>query len=204
MNTIRLELVGSCLYPDDDRNRPIREFVIYREAKEILCTITSDVMVRTLEKRLLGSVTFSFPREAQGDVFIEGDRLFTSSEAAGIRTVRDPKVRDRHSANLHIEERITLGLIKENLEFTMTTRMPAYEKYMKDAKATYGELASLSSKAAGYDDGTLLRRTSALMTRLLEFDRLRDETAQLKDEDIIRRIRDANRIESCIEISPAC
>ena len=204
MNTIRLELVGSCLYPDDDRDRLIREFVIYREAKEILCTITSDVMVRTLEKRLLGSVTFSFPREAQGDVFIEGDRLFMSSEAAGIRTVRGPEVKDRHSANLHIEERIRLGLIKENLEFTMTTRMPAYEKYMKDAKVTYGEIASLSSKAAGYDDGTLLRRTSALMTRILEFDRLRDETAQLKDEDIIRRIRDANRIESCIEISPAC
>ena len=204
MNTIRLELVGSCLYTDDDRNRPIREFVIYREAKEILCTIPSDVMVRSLEKRLQSSVTFSFPREAQGDVFIEGDRLFMSSEAAGIRTVRGPEVKDRHSAGLHIEERITLGLIKENLEFTMTTRMPAYEKYMKDAKATYGELTSLSSKAAGHDDGTLLRKTSALMTRLLEFDRLRDEMAQLKDDDIIRRIRDANRIESCIEISPAC
>ena len=203
MNTIRLELVGSCLYTDDDRNRPIREFVIYREAKAILCTITSDVMVRTLEKMLLGSVTFSFPREAQGDVFIEGDRLFMSSEAAVIRTVEGPKVKNRHSADLRIEERITLGLIKEGLELTMTTRMPAYGKYMKDAKATYGELASLSSKAAGYDDGTMLRKTSALMTRLLEFDRLRDEMAQLKDEDIIRRIRDANRIESCIGISPA-
>lgn len=203
MNTIRLELVGSCLYPDDDRNRPIREFMIYGEVKEILCTIPSDVMVRTMEKRLLDSVTFSFPQEAQGDVFIEGDRLFMSSEAAGIRTVRGPEVKDRHSADLRIEERITLGLIKEGLEFTMTTSMPAYEKYMKDAKTTYGELASLSSKAAGYDDGTLLRKTSALMTRLLEFDRLRDEMAQLKDEDIIRRIRDANRIESCIKISLA-
>lgn len=203
MNTIRLELVGSCLYPDDDRNRPIREFVIYREAKEILCTITSDIMVRTLEKRLLSSVTFNILREAQGDVFIEGDRLFMHSEAAGIRTVEDSKVKDRHSADLRIEERITLGLIKENLEFTMTTRMPAYERYMKDTKATYGELASLSSKAPGYDDGTMLRKTSVLMTRLLEFDRLRDEMAQLKDEDIIRRIRDANRIESCIEISIA-
>ena len=74
---------------------------------------------------------------------------------------------------------------------------------MKDAKATYGELASLSSKASGYDDGTMLRKTSALMIRLLEFDRLMDEISQLKDEDIIRRIRDANRIESCIEISLA-
>lgn len=203
MNTIRLELVGNCLYPDDDRNRPIREFVIYGKVKEILCTIKSDVMVRTLEKRLLGSVTFSFPREAQGDVFIEGDRLFLSSEAAGIRTVEGPKVKDRHSADLRIEERIALSLIKEDHEFTMTTRMPAYEKYMKDAKTTYGELASLSSKAPSYDDGTLLRKTSALMTRLLEFDRLRDEMAQLEDEDIIRRIRDANRIESCIGISPA-
>ena len=203
MNTIRLELVGSCLYADDDRNRPIREFMIYGEVKEILCTIPSDVMVRTMEKRLLNSVTFSFPQEAQGDVFIEGDRLFMSSEAAGIRTVRGPEVKNRHSANLCIEERITLDLIKEGLEFTMTTRMPAYGKYMKDAKATYGELASLSSKASGYDDGAMLRKTSALMTRLLEFDRLRDEIAQLKDEDIIRRIRDANRIESCIEISLA-
>lgn len=203
MNTIRLELVGSCLYTDDGRNRPIREFVVYREAKAILCTITSDVMIRTLEKKLRGSLTFCFPREAQGDVFIEGDRLFMSSEAAGIRTVKGPEVKNRHSADLRIEERITLDLIKEGLEFTMTTRMPAYERYMKDAKATYGELASLSSKASSYDDGTILRKTSALMTRLLEFDRLRDEMAQLKDEDIIRRIRDANRTESCIEISIA-
>lgn len=199
------------LYTNDENGAPVGEIKVYDyddyslPQARIKFSIPSDVLVKTMRKNMLSSLTLTFPEVGTNPVFTDDNILFISDSYADIQTVGKRKIRNRNSADLCLEETIRFGIFDQEMTFTMTTRMPAFIDYMYNAEADLKRMASYASNAESYDSGRILRDLSYLTSQLLEFDRQIKEFSGIKDDNELAteiKIKSAyDYSERCISIS---
>ena len=199
------------LYTNDENGAPVGEIKVYDHddyslpQARVKFSIPSDVLVKTMRKNMLSSVTLTFPEVGTNPVFIDDDTLFISDSYADIQTVGKRKIKNRTSADLCLEETVRFGIFDQEMTFTMTTRVPAFVDYMYNAEADLKRMAAYASKPESYDSGRILRDLSYLTTRLLDFDSLVKELSRIRDDNELAteiKIKSAyDYSERCISIS---
>lgn len=195
------------LYTNDENGAPVGEIKVYDyddyslPQARIKFSIPSDVLVKTMRKNMLSSVTLTFPEVGTNPVFIDDDTLFISDSYADIQTVGKRKIKNRTSADLCLEETVRFGIFDQEMTFTMTTRVPAFVDYMYNAEADLKRMAAYASKPESYDSGRILRDLSYLTTRLLEFDRQVREVSRIRDDN---ELATEIKIKSTYDYSERC
>ena len=195
------------LYTNDENGAPVGEIKVYDyddyglPQARVRFSIPSDVLVKTMRKNLLSSLTLTFPEMGTNPVFIDDDTLFIPDSYADIQTVGKQKIKNKNSADLCLEETVRFGIFDQEMTFTMTTRIPAFVDYMYNAEADLKRMASYASKPESYDSGLILRDLSYLTTRLLAFDGQVKEVSRIRDDnDLVTEIK----IKSAYDYSERC
>lgn len=202
---------NDCLYTDNEDRSPIKEIKVYDfndygvPQNFIRFSIPSDVLVKTMRKNMLSSLTLTFPEVGTNPVFTDDDILFIPDNYADTQTVGKRKIKNRNSADLCLEEIVRFGVFDQDMTFTMTTRIPAFVDYMYNSEADLKRMAAYASKPESYDSGRILRDLSYLTTRLLEFDEQVKEVSLIKDDNELAteiKIKSAyDYSEHCISVS---
>ena len=211
MRTLRIDRGLGCLQLAQGSSRPetfgeyrrLDEFVVYMKedglSRRILYRIPAHVMLAMMADTIAcGPLLVHYDETMEGDVFLVDGRLFLSLDVAKVSTVGKPRVKSRRapsrlgSTGLHLEETIRLDCFERPVCFLVRTRLPVYDRCIRDIRNAVERIATLSSSGSTLDCETLLDETARLRDRILELMILKDGISSLKNERIIQRIRQEN------------
>lgn len=215
MKTLRIDRGLECLQLAQGSSRPetfgeyrrLDEIVVYMKedglSRRALYRIPAHVMLAMMADTIAcGPLLVHYDETMEGDVFLVDGRLFLPLDAAKVSAVGKPRVKSRRgpsrlgSTGLHLEETIRLDCFERPVCFLVRTRLPVYDRCIRDIRNAVERIATLSSSGSTLDCEMLLDETAALRDRILHLMILKDGVSLLKNEYIIQRIRQENGMET--------